>query len=133
MASVNRANSLSWGFIGFLCKSKNISLFLSSIFLSTTFFPYLPLNHSFRGCHHTSDTLDLTGAVPRYSQTIGTLCFALLKRSVTTLWEAQATWKVHVDARINSPSWVKPSIHPGEGNGNPLKYSCLENLMDRGA
>ena len=22
---------------------------------------------------------------------------------------------------------------PGEGNGNPLKYSCLENCMDRGA
>ena len=22
---------------------------------------------------------------------------------------------------------------PGEGNGNPLQYSCLENLMDRGA
>ena len=22
---------------------------------------------------------------------------------------------------------------PGEGNGNPLKYSCLENPMDRGA
>ena len=21
---------------------------------------------------------------------------------------------------------------PGEGNGNPLKYSCLENSMDRG-
>ena len=21
----------------------------------------------------------------------------------------------------------------GEGNGNPLHYSCLENLMDRGA
>ena len=21
----------------------------------------------------------------------------------------------------------------GEGNGNPLKYSCLENSMDRGA
>ena len=21
----------------------------------------------------------------------------------------------------------------GEGHGNPLKYSCLENLMDRGA
>ena len=21
---------------------------------------------------------------------------------------------------------------PGEGNGNPLWYSCLENLMDRG-
>ena len=23
--------------------------------------------------------------------------------------------------------------HPGEGNGNPLQYSCLENPMDRGA
>ena len=22
---------------------------------------------------------------------------------------------------------------PGEGNGNPLQYSCLENQMDRGA
>ena len=22
---------------------------------------------------------------------------------------------------------------PGEGNGNPLQYSCLENTMDRGA
>ena len=22
---------------------------------------------------------------------------------------------------------------PGEGNGNPLQYPCLENLMDRGA
>ena len=22
---------------------------------------------------------------------------------------------------------------PGEGNGNPLQYSCPENLMDRGA
>ena len=22
---------------------------------------------------------------------------------------------------------------PGEGNGSPLQYPCLENLMDRGA
>ena len=26
--------------------------------------------------------------------------------------------------------WWKP---PGEGNGNPLQYSCLENPLDRGA
>ena len=26
--------------------------------------------------------------------------------------------------------WVRS---PGEGNGNPLQYSCLENLMDGGA
>ena len=24
-------------------------------------------------------------------------------------------------------------ISPGEWNGNPLQYSCLENFMDRGA
>ena len=23
--------------------------------------------------------------------------------------------------------------YPGEGNGNPLQYSCLENSTDRGA
>ena len=28
------------------------------------------------------------------------------------------------------PGWGK---FPGEGNGNPLQYSCLENSMDRGA
>ena len=46
MASVNRANFLSRSFIGFLCKPRNICLFLSSIFLSSTFFPYLCLNQS---------------------------------------------------------------------------------------
>ena len=28
------------------------------------------------------------------------------------------------------PGWRRS---PGEGNGNPLQYSCLENAMDRGA
>ena len=28
------------------------------------------------------------------------------------------------------PGWGRSS---GEGNGNPLQYSCLENLMDGGA
>ena len=31
----------------------------------------------------------------------------------------------------DSIPWVGRS--PGEGNGNPLQYSCLENPMDRGA
>ena len=26
-----------------------------------------------------------------------------------------------------------PGRFPGEGNGNPLQYSCLDNPMDRGA
>ena len=33
-------------------------------------------------------------------------------------------------------TWVQPlgwEDPPGEGNGNPLQYSCLENSMDRGA
>ena len=30
--------------------------------------------------------------------------------------------------------WIPGSGRsPGEGNGNPLQYSCLANLMDRGA
>ena len=28
------------------------------------------------------------------------------------------------------PGWGRS---PGEGNGNPVQYSCLENPMDRGA
>ena len=28
------------------------------------------------------------------------------------------------------PGWGR---YPGEGNGNPFQYSCLENSMDRGA
>ena len=27
----------------------------------------------------------------------------------------------------------KYTLFPGEGNGNQLQYSCLENSMDRGA
>ena len=42
-AYVNRASPLSWGFIGFLCKPQNISLFLSSIFSTALFFPNLSL------------------------------------------------------------------------------------------
>ena len=32
-------------------------------------------------------------------------------------------------------TWLSPWVEkiPGEGNGNPLQYSCLENFMNRGA
>ena len=33
-------------------------------------------------------------------------------------------------------TWVRSlgwEDSPGEGNGNPLQYSCLENPMDKGA
>ena len=29
--------------------------------------------------------------------------------------------------------WARLYYGIGEGNGKPLQYSCLENLMDRGA
>ena len=34
------------------------------------------------------------------------------------------------ETRVQSLDQEDP---PGEGNGNPLQYSCLENPMDRGA
>ena len=34
------------------------------------------------------------------------------------------------ETQVTSLSQEEP---PGEGNGNPLQYSCLENPMDRGA
>ena len=43
--------------------------------------------------------------------------------------------KLHVNAGdVRDPGLI-PGLgrSPGEGNGNPLQYSCLENPMDRGA
>ena len=35
---------------------------------------------------------------------------------------------------VRDEGWIlRLGRFPGEGNGNPLQYSCLENPMDRGA
>ena len=34
---------------------------------------------------------------------------------------------------VGNPGSIPGSGRSGEGNGNPLQYSCLENPMDRGA
>ena len=34
---------------------------------------------------------------------------------------------------IRDAGSIPGSRSPGEGNGNPFQYSCLENPMDRGA
>ena len=34
------------------------------------------------------------------------------------------------ETQVQSLGWEDP---PGEGNGTPLQYSCLENPVDRGA
>ena len=37
------------------------------------------------------------------------------------------------DCNVGNPVLIPGSGRsPGEGNGNPLQYSCLENPMDRG-
>ena len=44
-----------------------------------------------------------------------------------------------LDGKVSACSAGDPGLipglgrSPGEGNGNPLQYSCLENSMDRGA
>ena len=53
-------------------------------------------------------------------------------------------WLIHADVWQKPTQYCKAIIHqlkikkflkksPGEGNGNPLQYSHLENLIDRGA
>ena len=54
-------------------------------------------------------------------------------------------WKLHLGfpggsevkasaSNVEDPGSIPGSgISPGEGNGNPLQYSCLENTMDREA
>ena len=46
-----------------------------------------------------------------------------LTQLVKNLWATQET----------QVQFLSQEDFPGEGNGNPLQYSCLENSMDRGA
>ena len=52
-----------------------------------------------------------------------------------TVWASLAAQMVKESAcNAGEPAWI-PGLGrcPGEVNGNPLQYSCLENPMDRGA
>ena len=64
----------------------------------------------------------------------------------TTLLEETGSFKGKFDgSAVNNPPVMQEENagdlgstpgsgrSPGEGNGNPLQYSCLENHMDRGA
>ena len=42
-------------------------------------------------------------------------------------------WYLHAYNTGDLGSIPMSGISPGEGNGTPLQYSCLENPMDRGA
>ena len=59
------------------------------------------------------------------------LLFSLLSSKSTSL----VAWMVkNLPANAGDPGLIPGSGRsPGEGNGYPLQYSCLENSMDRGA
>ena len=69
--------------------------------------------------------LQLDSGTLQISQMIGNLLvsFVSLAQMVKRLSTMQETW-------VRSPGMGRS---PGEGNGNPLQYYCLENPMDRGA
>ena len=48
--------------------------------------------------------------------------------SFTVSYQGQIRWQFH-----NFLNLLKTIELPGGGNGNPLRYSCLENPMDKGA
>ena len=62
----------------------------------------------------------------------------LLKRDATAFRVSQVTLVVknppaNAGDLREAVSIPESGRSPGEGNGNPLQYSCLENLLDRGA
>ena len=55
-----------------------------------------------------------------------------LAREVVSPWVAQMIKNLPAMQEIWVPS-LGQEDSPGEGNGNSLQYSCLENSMDGGA
>ena len=55
------------------------------------------------------------------------------------IWASQVVQRLkknpptNAGAAADASSILRSGRSPGEGNGNPLQYSCLENSMDRGA
>ena len=50
-------------------------------------------------------------------------------------WNASLVTQMVKNLAAMRDTWVRPlgvERSPGEGNSNPLQYSCLENSMDRG-
>ena len=66
----------------------------------------------------------------------------ICKKWIYLGWPPQSVWKVFPGSSDSKQSACNagdlgliPGLgrSPGEGNGNPLQYSCLGNPMDRGA
>ena len=46
--------------------------------------------------------------------------------------EIKRNWLCWIERKLEKIHLVQTSFSSGEGNGNPLQYSCLENPMDGG-
>ena len=84
-------------------------------------------------CYLPSDTLD--SAYPTPTSSVD-LFISIYNPSVQHVLSMHATSLVAQTVKVSAynagdpvliPGWGRS---PGEGNGNPLQYSCLENRMD---
>ena len=86
------------------------------------------------------------GAVPHSPAgpgTIPTLCTARNRQDKAAVFATQERRRLGFpgDSAVNNPPAKQENVgsipgsgrSPGEGNSNPLQYSCLENPTDRGA
>ena len=61
-------------------------------------------------------------------------CQISTKKLKTQLTLVSALFQGYFPSKfIKSNNVIYIYIYTGEGNGNPVQYSCLENSMDRGA
>ena len=64
------------------------------------------------------------------------LLFASIKNKFKSTYTELPRWLIGKECTCNAGgvgSITEPGRSPGEGYGNPLEYSCLENPMGRGA
>ena len=72
--------------------------------------------------------VEFEGVLLSTSSTSLFACISLLREFPRWLGGREFTCQCR---RCRFDPWVEKN--PGEGNGNPLQYSCLEHSMDRGA
>ena len=73
-------------------------------------------------------------AIPFFFHPMFLTCFGLFESYCSSYWGFPGGSEGKASAWIAGDLGSIPGLgrSPGEGNGNPLQYSCRENLMDRG-
>ena len=63
-------------------------------------------------------------------------CKCQAHNKLSCVWNGHPQWLIDKESACNAGDTglvPGPLRSPGEGNGNPVQYFCLENPMDRGA